>query len=101
MAARVRWRGSTAQRGYGQQHQAERERRLSAYRPGDRCAHGGEPMWWWPLPVARRYLHLPHLPDRSGYLPGLSCARHNIAEGNLRRQRRVLPRRAWPASREW
>ncbi len=83
--SRKRAQASTSSRGYGRAHQAERERRLAAYRPGDLCAHGGEPMWWWPLKVARRYLHLPHTPDRSGYLDGLSCARHNIAEGNLRR----------------
>jgi hypothetical protein len=108
MAARVRWRGTTAQRGpstaargYGRPHQAERERRLSAYRPGDRCAHGGERMWWWPLDIARRYLHLAHDHASGGYLPGLSCARHNIADRNLRRQGRVLPAQAWPASRQW
>ena len=92
---------STYARGYGHAHQAERERRLAAYRPGDLCAHGGEPLLWWPLAAARRHLHLPHTPDRSGYLPGLSCARHNIAEGNLRRQGRTMTRRAWPASRAW
>jgi hypothetical protein len=97
----ARGRASTHARGYGHPHQAERERRLLLYRPGDRCAHGGERMWWWPLDVARRYLHLPHTADRSGYLPGLSCARHNLAESNLRRQGRVMPRRAWPSSRQW
>jgi hypothetical protein len=92
---------STSRRGYGRSHQAERERRLAAYRPGDVCAHGGERMRWWPLTVARRFLHLPHLPDRTGYLPGLSCARHNIAESNLRRQGRAPVTRAWRASRQW
>jgi len=97
----ARGRASTHARGYGHSHQALREQRLAQYKPGDRCAHGGERMWWWPLSVARRYLHLPHTADRSGYLPGLSCARHNLAESNLRRQGRVLPRRSWPASRQW
>ena len=101
MPARVRWRGTTAQRGYGRPHQAERERRLAAYRQGDPCAHCGAPITWWPVSVARRYLDLPHTADRSGYLPGLSCAKHNIAESNLRRQGLAMPHRAWPASRQW
>jgi hypothetical protein len=98
-----RWarRGSTAQRGYGQQHRAERERRLARYRPGDICAHGGEQMWWWPLPVARRFLDLPHTADRSGYLPGLACRRHNRGEGAARGNRQRGITRAWQAARRW
>lgn len=90
MAARVRWTGSTTSRGYGAPHQSEREQRLKRYRPGDICAHGGEPLLFWPLAVARRYLDLPHNPSRTGYLPGLSCRRHNRADGAIRgnRQRR-------------
>ena len=101
MAARVRWTGTTAQRGYGTPHQAERERRLVRYRPGDICAHGGEALMYWPLSVARRFLDLPHTADRSGYLPGLSCRRHNRADGAIRgnRQRGVV--RAWRTSRTW
>ena len=99
MAARVRWRGTTAQRGYDHQHRAERERRLAQYRPGDLCAHGGEPLTWWPLAVARRYLDLPHTADRSGYLPGLSCRRHNRADGAIRGNRMRGRVRAWQASR--
>ena len=91
----------TAARGYGSRHRAERERRLAAYRPGDICAHGGEPLLWWPLTVARRYLHLPHTADRSGYLPGLSCRRHNIAEANRRHGKAVVVARAWRTSRQW
>ena len=112
MAARTRRdyqryarRGTTAQRGYDHRHQAERERRLLLYRPGDLCAHGGEPMWWWPLKVARRFLDLPHTPDRSGYLPGLACRRHNRADGQrmttaiLRARRSTV--RAWQQARQW
>jgi hypothetical protein len=84
VAARVRWTGTTAQRGYGRPHQVLREQRLAAYRPGDLCAHGGEPMQYWPLSVARRYLDLPHTADRGGYLPGLSCRKHNRADGAVR-----------------
>jgi hypothetical protein len=98
-----RWarKGTTAQRGYHSRHQAERERRLLLYRPGDPCAHGGEPLPWWPLTVARRYLDLPHTDDRTGYLPGLSCARHNRGEGAARgnRQRKMVT--AWRNSRAW
>lgn len=101
VAARVRWRGKTAARGYGPAHQAERERRLAAYRPGDLCAHGGEPLAWWPLAIARRYLDLPHLPDRSGYLPGLSCRLHNRGEGAARGNRARQRPRAWASARQW
>jgi hypothetical protein len=92
--------GSTA-RGYGYPHQAERERRLPLYRPGDICAHGGEQMWWWPLAVARRFLDLPHNADRSGYLPGLSCRRHNRGEGAARGNRMRGLARQWQQARRW
>jgi len=101
MAARVRWRGTTAQRGYGWSHARERERRLAAYRPGDMCAHGGELLAYWPLSVARRFLDLPHTADRTGYLPGLSCRRHNRAEGAIRGNRMRGMTRAWRTSRQW
>lgn len=95
-------RGTTAERGYHYAHQRERERRLATYRPGDLCAHGGEPMLWWPLSLARRYLDLPHTADRSGYLPGLSCRRHNRAEGATRGNRqRGLVVTGWRSSRAW
>ena len=98
----ARWKGKTAERGYHHKHQAERERRLNAYRPGDTCAHGGEPMWWWPLSLARRFLDLAHTTDRSGYLPGLSCRRHNRAEGAARGNRqRGLVVTGWRSSRAW
>ena len=69
-----RWarKGTTTSRGYGHAHQAERERRLRQYKPGDPCAHCGQPMTWWPLTVARRYIDLPHTPTATGYLPGLA-----------------------------
>jgi hypothetical protein len=98
-----RWgrKGSTEDRGYGHGHRTERERRLLAYRPGDRCAHGGEPMTWWPLSVARQHLDLPHNADRSGYLPGLSCRRHNRQEGAVRGNRMRGRGQPWRASRAW
>jgi hypothetical protein len=98
----ARWAGTTTQRGYGSTHQAERERRLAQYRPGDLCAHGGEPLLWWPAQFARRYLDLPHNADRSGYLPGLACRRHNRGEGATRGNRtRGVRRRIIRASRQW
>lgn len=81
-----RVRGKTAARDYGGSHQQRRQRRLAAYRPGDTCANGGEPLWY-PLPVRRNgrlvspWLDLPHNSDRTGYLPGLSCRRHNRGDG--------------------
>ena len=101
MAARVRWQGTTTQRGYSYAHQAERERRLAAYRPGDLCAHGGEPLLFWPIAAARRYLDLPHTADRSGYLPGLSCRRHNRADGAIRGNRRRAGMQRWASARRW
>jgi hypothetical protein len=101
VAARVRWTGTTAQRGYGRPHQVLREQRLAAYRPGDLCAHGGEPLPYWPLAVARRYLDLPHTADRGGYLPGLSCRRHNRADGAVRGNRMRGRARTWRTSRQW
>jgi hypothetical protein len=98
-----RWarRGTTAQRGYGTEHRRLREQRLAVYRPGDRCAHGGEPLTWWPLTVARRYLDLPHNADRTGYLPGLACRYHNRQDGAVRGNRRRGAVRTWQASRQW
>ena len=97
----ARWKGTTSERGYGSGHQRLREQRLQRYRPGDICAHGGEPLAYWPLAYARRYLDLPHMADRSGYLPGLSCRRHNRAEGASRgnRQRGIVT--AWRTARRW
>src|SRR5712691_1433272 len=108
MAARTRrdyqrWgrRGKTAARGYDHRHQAERERRLALYRPGDPCAHCGQPMTWWPLPVARRFIDLPHTPDRTGYLPGLACRRCNRGDGARRGNRMRGLARQWRTSRQW
>lgn len=98
-----RWarKGTTEQRGYGGQHRAERERRLLVYRPGDLCAIGGEPLLWWPVQVARRWIDLPHDHQHGGYLPGLACRRHNRQEGAVRGNRMRGRARAWQASRQW
>lgn len=99
-------KGTTAQRGYGTSHRAERERRLALYRPGDPCAHCGQPITWWPLPVARRFIDLPHTPGRSGYLPGLAHRRCNRADGQrvtaaILRARHGTPARTWQSARQW
>ena len=91
-------KAKTVARGYGPAHKAERERRLLLYRPGDLCAHGGEPMLWWPLKLARQFIDLPHTADRTGYLPGLACRRHNRGEPNRRRGSKV---RTWAQARLW
>jgi hypothetical protein len=99
-----RYQGTTTARGYGGRHQAERERRLKQYQPGDPCARGGEPMTW-PLSVARRYVDLPHDHANGGYLPGLACRAHNRAEGGARggkaRARKRRPSRPFTTSRAW
>ena len=103
-----RWarKGSTTARGYGREHQAERERRLAAYKQGDPCAHCGAPITWWPVSVARRYLDLPHTADRSGYLPGLAHRYCNRRDGQrvttaILNARRGKVTRPWQASRQW
>ena len=107
MPARVRWTGTTAQRGYGTPHQSERERRLKRYRPGDPCAHCGRPITWWPLnKVTRRYIHLPHNADRTGYLPGLAHASCNLRDGQARTTAILNARRGkatvqWQQARQW
>ena len=98
-----RWarRGSTEQRGYGHSHRQERERRLRVYRPGDMCAIGGEPMQWWPLAIARRFIDLPHDHANGGYLPGLACRFHNRQEGAVRGNRMRGQVRQWQQARQW
>lgn len=97
-----RWaaRGTTTQRGYGSQHQAERKRRLATYRPGDPCAVGGEPLAYHPR-TAARWLDLAHDHARGGYLPGLSCRRHNRAEGATRGNRMRGTAARWRTARRW
>lgn len=94
-------KGTTTQRGYGSAHQAERERRLRLYRPGDMCAHCGQPILWWPLPAARRMIDLPHTPDRSGYLPGLAHRSCNRADGARTANRLRGLTRQWQQARRW
>jgi hypothetical protein len=97
-----RWarKGNTTARGYGAAHQAERERRLARYKPGDICAHGGEPLMW-PREIARRWLDLPHNATRTGYLPGLSCRFHNRQEGAQRGNRQRAKPGRWVSARQW
>jgi hypothetical protein len=102
----ARWKGTTTQRGMGSGHQRLRQQRLAVYRPGDICTHGGEPMFY-PPPVrvngrlVSPFLDLPHTADRSGYLPGLSCAHHNRSEGVTRRNRMRGVASTWRTARRW
>jgi hypothetical protein len=89
---------TTAQRGYAGPHQAERKRRLAVYQPGDICAEGGEPLPY-DRSIAARYLDLPHDHANGGYLPGLSCRRHNRSEGATRGNQ--MRRKRWTTSRQW
>ncbi len=109
MAARVRWTGTTTQRGYGWGHQAEQKRRLALWRPGDPCARCGRPMWQrWQYVKGRRVsaIHLGHTPDRSAYT-GLEHAHCNLSEAARRgnRMRARSPVRTVPlplrTSRRW
>ena len=107
MPARVRWHGTTTQRGYGRPHQSERERRLRQYRPGDPCAHCGGPITW-PLPLtrmARHHIDLPHNEARTGYLPGLAhryCNRRDGAvRGNKQRGNQQATIITLRTSRQW
>ncbi len=102
----ARYQGTTASRGYGWPHQRERARRLRLYRPGDPCAHCGQPMTWWPLTVAREYIDLPHLPGKTGYLPGLAHRYCNRSDGQrlttaILAARRGTPARRWQSARQW
>ena len=101
MTARIRWQGKTAQRGYGHHHRAERERRLTLYRPGDPCAHCGQPITAWPLELARQLIDLPHTTDRTGYLPGLAHRHCNRGDGAARGNRQRGRIRQWQTARQW
>ena len=105
MAARVRWRGTTAQRGYGSPHQRELKRRRAAWRPGDICAHCGRGIMqlWRIMPSGRRIClaDLPHTDDRTGYLPGLAHSHCNRADGARRGNRIRGQQRVWRTSRRW
>jgi len=68
-------RGTRHDRGYGAAHQAERERQLAEWAPGQPCAIGGEPLF------DKSRLDLAHTADRTGYL-GLACWDHNRGHGD-------------------
>jgi hypothetical protein len=102
VAARRRWRGTTAQRGYGTDHQRLQRQLLAAWQPGDRCAHCGQPMWWrWLIDGAGRRvsaMHLAHNADRTAYI-GLAHAFCNLSDGGQRAQ--AQRRTGWASSRRW
>lgn len=100
MPARVRWQGKTSARGYDGPHKTLRKRRLAAYKPGDPCAVGGEPLPF-PRGIAREWLDLAHDHVNGGYLPGLSCRSHNRGEGASRGNRMRGGSTVWRAARSW
>jgi hypothetical protein len=71
---------------YGSEHARIRSLAVAAYRVGDPCSIGGEP-----LMVAARWLDLAHDNVNGGYL-GLSCRFHNRSEAAARGNRQ---RRRW------
>ena len=103
MPARVRWRGTTTQRGYGSAHIKAQQDALRAWRPGDLCTRCGRPMWYrwqWSRQGTRiSAIHLAHTPDRAGY-EGLQHASCNTSEGASRgnRMRAVV---GWAQARRW
>ena len=84
---------TTAQRGYGRQHQLERLAYVAIYRPGQPCAIGGEPLWQPP-----RLLDLAHDHTNGGYL-GLACRHHNRTDGARRAGRLTATRWTWGPGR--
>jgi hypothetical protein len=85
MTARVRRSSATI---YRYDHVRLRRLAVAAYRIGDACAIGGEP-----LMVPAAYLDLAHDHKNGGYL-GLACRAHNRSEAASRgnRQRGPLSR---------
>lgn len=80
------------------EHRQERARRVAMATPSTPCGYCGRP-----LGPARKDWHLPHLPDRSGYAPGLWCAPCNRKEAarrgaliaNTRRKRTRVTTYRW------
>jgi hypothetical protein len=91
-----RWarKGTTTQRGYGQDHVKLRTHLLARWRPGDPCARCGQPMWH------RHLIDLGHTADRTGYT-GLEHRACNRADGARRGNRQRKAATAWRSSRAW
>jgi hypothetical protein len=106
MPARKRWRGTTTERGYGAAHIHALRRARAAWRPGDPCAHCGQPMWvMWvtdPRNPRRRIcvLDLGHNADRSAYV-GLAHRACNRSEGASRGNRMRGAAERWASARAW
>lgn len=104
MAARVRWRGTTTERGYGWSHVKILKTAIASWKPGDLCAQCGWPMWhrWTTDRAGNRIsaLHLGHTPDRTGYI-GLCHARCNTSEGATRGNQLRGRARQWQTARQW
>lgn len=92
MPARIRWQGTTTQRGYGNTHQQLRRRLLATFQPGQPCARCGQPMW------DKRHIDLGHTDDRTAYT-GLEHRRCNRGDGARRGNRKRARRKATAATR--
>ena len=99
----ARYTGTTAQRGYSYAHQRLRMQRLAVWRPGDPCAHCGQPMMYrWLLTASGgrvSALDLPHNDQRTGYLPGLAHRGCNRRDGQAKTTA-VLRARGGPTARQ-
>ncbi len=89
-------RGTTAQRGYGGQHQRKREQLLAAFEPGQACVRCSQPIW------QKSDADLGHTDDRQGYtgLEHSACNRRAGAQsrrGNRSASRPPMQRLPDPA----
>src|SRR5215472_7037616 len=104
MAARVRWQGSTTQRGYGWDHVKERARQIALWQPGQPCTRCGQPIWHLSVMTVTGHristVDLAHTPDRTAY-EGLQHRRCNRAEGATRGNLLRNAAKGWASARNW
>ena len=97
--ARVRWRGTTTQRGLGYHHVKHGRQLRANMRDGDPCWRCGQPMYKW-QPLDRD-----HIVDRvNGGTNGPAVLAHrwcNRAAGARLGNRRRGIIKAWRTSRQW
>jgi hypothetical protein len=98
----ARIHANTTLRGYDRPHQVLRAALLAAWRPGDKGAICGLPIWSLQM-ISRRTgrqvptVHLAHDHEHPGAYLGLAHRRCNIGESNDRRLKAAgrLPPRRW------
>lgn len=100
MPARVRWRGKTAARGYGGQHQRLRAQWKPAVDAGQAWCHAAVC-----LKPSRRITpgtawHLGHTPDRTAWT-GPEHEQCNESDGGRRGGLARSRTRTWRTSRQW